>query len=656
MLTHPHRFITTLTSAKIYSGPLPIDKLSELFQDFYVQAESHISTHIQILSSRQYRDASPAPSISSRASARLNSKASKDSLKRVDSADTGQKMLTPNEISERRRARRLLEHKRVALEEAIERRVCEGIYDRIWRHKSTLDDIRDEKLRSKTEALGVVGIGLKDLGIEFSAKSESKDATASREMQVEESIAKAGQGLLDMNSSHNPLGKLQGLASTHQAIVDFLANLHQSSSSADEILPTLIYTLIRSPAEQVNAVSNLNFIQRFRSSNKINGEAAYCLTNLEAAITFLETVDLATLRAEEAIDSASKPSTRGRTVPAESLPASNLAASTTAATTASPVTTSATARPLVSSPTKSKSSTVELNAARPPTSSSPSHQRHLSSLFQPPSTAFSSASDAVLSTADESFRNIKGTLDKTLDSSFKLLFGRLKEQHVKGTGTDHGAIIVPKTLDEARRMVSPKAMVDEDGTISESSSFAEQEDGTKEDRLLDMIAGSRAAGAKTARDRSVDSAGSGSGSRRVLFAADSKIPAPSSNMGLGVSPPAVSASAAVESMRNLGNSLNPLNRFSGMNVMRGFGRTNSSGASPPVSSPAVQGDQALEQTSVGPESAGILGKEMEAGKIGQPIQRFVELGDARELKVGEVEVLLKDYQRLAQVLRLKGLI
>ena len=222
-------------------------------------------------------------------------------------------MLTTQEISDRRKARRLLEHKRLALEEAVERRTCEKIYDKIWRHKSTLDEVRDEKLRSRTAALALVGIGLPDLGVMLDKPTSDKDKETSDNMQVEDLISKAREGLLKMNDAHYPLGKLENLAATHKCIVDLLTNLHQSSSSADEILPTLIYTLITSPPEGMNVISNLHFAQRFRNSNKVDGEAAYCLTNLEAAISFLETVDLASLRSDEALEgppkSRSRPST-----------------------------------------------------------------------------------------------------------------------------------------------------------------------------------------------------------------------------------------------------------------------------------------------------------------------------------------------------------
>ena len=204
-------------------------------------------------------------------------------------------MLTPQEISDRRKARRLLDRKGIALEETVERRLCQSMYNRIWRHRATLDEVRDDKLRSRTAALALVGIGLQDLGIDFDQQPSESD-----KVQIEACISRAREGLLRMNDAKYPLGKLQQLAAAHKNIVDLLTALHQSSSSADEILPALIYTLITTPPEGINVISNLNFVQRFRAASKVDGFQAYCLINLEAAITFLETVDLASLRSDEA--------------------------------------------------------------------------------------------------------------------------------------------------------------------------------------------------------------------------------------------------------------------------------------------------------------------------------------------------------------------
>jgi hypothetical protein len=621
-----NRFITSLTTAKIYPTPLSIDALSNLFQDFYLQAESHISTHIQALSSKQSRDISPAPSASSQKTAGskplsvLSSKASKETLS-SDKTGVGQQMLTPSEISERRRARKMLEYKRIALEEAVERRVCEGIYKKIWRHKSSLDEVRDEKLRSRTAALSLVGIGLKDLGIEF----DNSDSRAEElEAEIEGWIVKAREGLLKMNDFHYPLGKLQSLAATHQNIVDFLSNLHQSSSSADEILPTLIYTLIKCPPEGINVISNLSFIQRFRSANKINGEAAYCLTNLEAAITFLETVDLATLRSEEAIESSSKPQSHVST-PITEAQEFQFGRNVTAAKVSTPATTPLTAiPPRLGSSSSLTDQGVETKTASP---MSPAHSRRLSTLFQPSANALGAASDAVRNSADQGFRNIS----TTLDSSFKLLFGKLKEQHIQGAGTSSdGTILLPKTLDDARRLVSPKPALDEDGNISEHSSIADQES-PREDRLLEI------ASSKT-RDRSADSASSSG--KRVAFHNDLR----NTTEGASGSPPMSAPISALESMRSLGTTLNPLNRFAGVNVMRGFGRsTNTSPATTP--SPLATNDTSKELRSSNEKSLPAT------AKIDPPVQRFLDASGAGDLKIGEIEALLADYQRLAKVVK-----
>src|SRR6201999_3656675 len=101
--------------------------------------------------------------------------------------------------------------------------------------------------------------------------------TMQQEAAIRESLASARASIMDMTKVKYPLGKLHHLTSAHKSIVETLSNYFPASSSADEILPTLIYTLITSPPEEVNVVSNLNFIQRFLAASKVDGEAAYCL-------------------------------------------------------------------------------------------------------------------------------------------------------------------------------------------------------------------------------------------------------------------------------------------------------------------------------------------------------------------------------------------
>ena len=529
-----------------------------------------------------------------------------------------QQMLTPQEISDRRKARRLLDRKGVALEEAVERRVCERVYSRIWRHRSTLDEVRDEKLRSRTAALALVGIGITDLGINFTESGYLIGAS-----QVEEWTSKAGECLLKMNDAKFPLGKLQHLAAAHKSIVDLLTELHHSSSSADEILPTLIYTLITTPPEGINIISNLHFIQRFRASTKIDGEAAYCLVNLEAAITFLETVDLASLRPDEPPEGPPKSVSTPATAKGDALPnwprAMPNAGSSTSTSDAPNVTSSQ--QPVYDHPLESPNPLI--GEAQIPTG----HQRKLSNLFQPPTSALGAAGDAVRTTTN--------TIANTLDNSFKVLFGRLKEHEVNGDGADtNGALIVPRTLEDARKLVEPKSEEEADGSRSATPIASLSEDHLASTTRSDESLLSAFAGRKPHRDRSVDSVRSSNSGKKVAFASERNSPSTGSGNG------------AVESMLTFGNSLNPLKGFSGFGV-RGFGRALSNGPSPAAAAPLSTSTITVEKSreEEGEERTGTT------KKIEPPAQHFMDLRSAHDLKIGEVAELLKDYRRLAGALK-----
>ncbi|KAL9615306.1 MAG: hypothetical protein Q9167_000277 [Letrouitia subvulpina] len=652
------RFVDSLT-AKVYHEPPTIEKLSDLFQEFYVKAESHIAIHISSLSIKQFRETSPTRSIALKSSGnRMRSMSTKEITGPLDKSAPEQQMLTPQEISDKRKARRLLEQKRIALEEAVERRTCERVYKRIWRHRSTLDEVRDEKLRSRTAALALVGIGLKDLGVSLGEPSKESAGLHAEESHIEELFSAARDELLRMNEAKYPLGKLQHLAAAHKSIVDLLFDLHQSSSSADDILPSLIYALITTPPEGINIISNLLFTQRFRAASKIDGEAAYCLTNLEAAVTFLETVDLASLRSDEPLEGPPKTSSRPST-PQSDLVTEWVARTPNTPLRSTPVTIPSGAIPPqvpLSNQLQSPSSPEDT----PPTS--PSRQRRLSHLFQPPASAFGAASDAVRLTADNGIKNISSTLD----NSFRFLFGRLKEQHVAvNDDNPDGSVSLPRTLDDARKLIDPKPKNNDDGDTSGASSIVEKPDSRTEnnlkldDKLLGIFAGR-----KQYRDSSVDSLrSSNSGGKKVAFAAEAegvKAKAASTN-DLTASPPVqqdpVQTMTAVESMRNLGNTLNPLNRIAGMSVMRGFGK-HSSGSTPTLAAAPPPNKLSAEVKDNAPNSPelrkGAKSSHPTLPMLVPPIKRFLDISDVGELKIGELAELLKDYKRLADALKSEG--
>ncbi|CAK3814831.1 Hypothetical predicted protein [Lecanosticta acicola] len=649
------RFLESLT-AKVHPTPLTADQLSQLFQDFYERAASLIDVHIKNLASRIGRETRSSSSASlrkqsGRSRAGSGAKGTLDDI----TENLGGEMLTPSEVADRRKARRLLEHKRLALEEAVERGVCEKVYEKIWNHQSTDDEARDEKLRSRTAALSVVGIGLKELHMDQDgAKAEVRKTAEEKEDEINQSLAAAREALIHMDDDRFPLGKLQRLTAAHKAIVETLSQLFPSSSSADEILPTLIYTLITCPHEGINVVSNLNFIQRFRTSSKVDGEAAYCLVNLEAAISFLETVDLSSLRADELPEGPGKSSSRPSTPTAEKPPPSPrppLGRSLTPGL--SPIT--ATSNDASTPGSSTKAALPSPSTPNPP--ARPQHQRRISGLMQAQVEKIEAGRENFIKTADKFYDSVNGTLDNSL----QFLFGRFKEQIADGESP------LPKTLEDARKLVShAEKGEDEDSlTLSGRSSPAIVEDplssgGKATDaKLLELLGGKR-----QIRDGSVDSTKSGSSSRRstwdtktaVAKAKEEQSPTPQGNL--------------FSSLNNTVNSINPLNRFGMPNFSR-FGRagnTNNPPAqpSPPADKSSRLGDIVesptslksgdltvpLERTRSRESSRDLNAREAlaELKKLKPPKKRFLDVESANQLKLGEVEELLLEYRRLAKAL------
>ncbi|KAK0711524.1 hypothetical protein B0H67DRAFT_685127 [Lasiosphaeris hirsuta] len=643
-------------SAKVYPTPPNIDNLSRLFQDFYATAASHIQTHVDSLAASQRRESSPAPT-SSRASAAslLRAKAasigSKDKTKTPPPRrDSDQQMLTAEEFADRKKARRVLEQRRGLMEEAVERRLCEGIYDRIYRHHTTQDEAQDDKLRSKTAALAVVGIGLADLGVEIGASSDP-EAAAKKQEEVKSWLEGARKELVLMNQSRYPQGKLNHLKAAHKSIIDTLSHFHPSSS-ADELMPMLIYTLITLPPENLSVISDVNFIQRFRWEPKLTGESSYCLTTLEATISFLETVDLSTLRADEAPTGPLKgPSVPGTpkvdTFPPAYSPGPSVPSPSLETTPAMGTTVKSTATPA------GLRAAVQLR------------NRRLSDLVNTPALAFNAASDAVLNTADHGLK----TIGMSLGDSYKFFIGKLREHPEALTVGHSGEVMVPKTLDDARKLIGTPPPHDDDGSASGASSVHSPEDKDpeaggrplrravtpKDDKMLNLISGRKAS-----RDHSADSARSaGSAGKRVLSttglgAGEEKAAASPASAAAAASTSSSSANPAlIDSMRNLGNSLNPMSRLSGIGGFRGFGRTTPTPT--PVTSPAptAKGSEGVDLATAFPDLAAALPPK-EIPKVDPPIRRFMELQNPADLRLGEVLELLKDYRRLAGALKEAG--
>ena len=138
------------------------------------------------------------------------------------------------------------------------------------------------------------------------------------------------------------------------------------------------------------------------------------------------------------------------------------------------------------------------------------------------------------------------------------------------------------------------------------------------------------------------------GGKRVAFDGAS-----ASSSSTGVPPSAATGNAAIDGIRNFGNTINPLNHIPGM--IRGFGRIHSESSTPPLQSAASASTaipERLRSTSIAhaESSSTNVGSAAIRDRVDPPIKRFLEIDDALDLKLGDVAELLEDYKRLAAVL------
>ncbi|KAJ1983161.1 hypothetical protein H4R34_001447 [Dimargaris verticillata] len=105
-------------------------------------------------------------------------------------------------------------------------------------------------------------------------------------------LAYAVAELLKMNTFKAPRDKMICILNCCTVIFGLLKH-SEGIVGADIFLPVLIYVVIKANPPQL--ISNVQYISRFRSPDKLQAESGYYLTNLMGAISFLETMDASCL-------------------------------------------------------------------------------------------------------------------------------------------------------------------------------------------------------------------------------------------------------------------------------------------------------------------------------------------------------------------------
>ncbi|SPO37248.1 related to Phosphopantothenoylcysteine decarboxylase [Pseudozyma flocculosa] len=316
---------STLASAPYLAGP---DEMSENFQDFYASVRGQLEGAEQEKVDKA-RSASQggSSSVAAAASASASLEEQQALMDRVD-----------------------------GLLEAVETAVTQEVYDRIFCPPTSRDDYHDDALASRIAALNVLGLSLTHLGLQLpeggqrAGEGDGMDQQSAAGKQLDAIVAACGEELQKLQSPlcRSPQAKLEVLVSAHRIVVEGLSSvsglrlkdeeeqaadlagkattsatettrnadnggeddvaLQKASgktSSADLILPILIFSIVS--ANPPKLASNLFFIQRFRAENLVRGETAYCLVNVQAAVAFLENVDVKDLGLDASRVSAFEP-------------------------------------------------------------------------------------------------------------------------------------------------------------------------------------------------------------------------------------------------------------------------------------------------------------------------------------------------------------
>ncbi|KAI9092457.1 hypothetical protein DFS34DRAFT_294778 [Phlyctochytrium arcticum] len=148
----------------------------------------------------------------------------------------------------------------------------------------------DLLVHRKISLMSVAGFGLEQLGLTGVVNAEA----------LRDTVKYAGIELLSADRLTTPAQKLAAIVASHHRVADRVSACfptEDESSSADMLLPLLIYVVIRTNMPRL--VSCLKYITKFRPTNKMEGYAAYCLTNLSAVQSFLETCDVENLNLDQ---------------------------------------------------------------------------------------------------------------------------------------------------------------------------------------------------------------------------------------------------------------------------------------------------------------------------------------------------------------------
>ncbi|CDO95142.1 unnamed protein product [Kluyveromyces dobzhanskii CBS 2104] len=297
-------FIDDLKQPK-YSRPLTISQLSQIFQRFYERFDRSCQQHLNtsafpnnsnaMLNAREARNSGLSSIFNRSRSSSFRNNGTKTRT-RTNSEQNYQQLLTSDEISQQIK---LQESNNTKVDQIMDLCECE-IFKKILQVGINVPShpIKQTKkncanawkmtslFRNNPEFFEfdrLLNIKLNTLKELTSSQLLDLPSFLALELKDEEKLNMVGQ-LLDklLNENVSPCDKTNCLILLHDKL------LALDHSNADEILPSMIYLLIKNPRKEL--FLNLQFIKLFRYHRKLKEKELYVTTNYEAAISFIDSI------------------------------------------------------------------------------------------------------------------------------------------------------------------------------------------------------------------------------------------------------------------------------------------------------------------------------------------------------------------------------
>eukprot|EP00545_Synedropsis_sp_CCMP1620_P011492 CAMPEP_0119009056 /NCGR_PEP_ID=MMETSP1176-20130426/4114_1 /TAXON_ID=265551 /ORGANISM="Synedropsis recta cf, Strain CCMP1620" /LENGTH=676 /DNA_ID=CAMNT_0006961501 /DNA_START=47 /DNA_END=2077 /DNA_ORIENTATION=- len=152
----------------------------------------------------------------------------------------------------------------------------------------TKERLDDETFHEKLKTLSFVSAKHLDLTC-FVVDGDNDDDDDNKKVNH---LAAAVSALLSMQNFHAPYEKLQQILKSYHCVNAALKAATDGNliPSADDVLPTLILTVLQAQPHQI--VSNLRMVEVYSPPEYLRGEAGYAYTNLYGAVQFLQELEL----------------------------------------------------------------------------------------------------------------------------------------------------------------------------------------------------------------------------------------------------------------------------------------------------------------------------------------------------------------------------